>query len=280
MGVGMPGQRRFRQHGGGRCGGDVPTGDIWSLWAYRVRVGLASVAPMSWRTPSALERLNRALDLPMAVLSLVMVGIIVLQLVGDLAPPFDRWAEWLSVGIWSLFAAEFLVKLWVCPDRRTYVMENWLDVLILVLPVLRGLRVLRILRLSRGYQGLRFVSWLLRSSREVHDVVRQANLGYLFGTSTVVAVAAALMVPWLEADVPGARIRSFGEGLWWSATLITTINVGADPVTLPGRLIGFVLRIYGLSVFVYLVSTLTSYWFGQPQGGAPETAADDDRPAA
>jgi voltage-gated potassium channel len=249
----------------------------------RAGVTVGMLGAMRQDEPDAIDRLNRALDGPMTILSLVMVVIIVLQLVGEFRPPFDRWAEALGIGIWLLFVTEFGIKLWLAPNRRDYVSRNWLDVLILALPVLRGLRLLRVVRLARGYHGLRFAAWLFRSARDFHEVVRRNHLGYLLGLSAAVALAGAVMVWWLERGVPGATIRTFGDALWWSATLITTINASTDPVTLPGRLVALGIRLYGMSVFVFLVSSLTSFWFGraaQSDLPAPAPDRDDERPAA
>jgi voltage-gated potassium channel len=220
------------------------------------------------------DRLNRVQDGLMTFLSLVMVATIVLQLVGDLEPPYDRWAEALSLAIWAVFAVEFLARLWRSTNRRGFLSANWLDVIILLLPVLRSLKVLRIVRLTRGYHGLRFTAWLVRGSGEFRELAEQSHLGYLLGLSAAVAVAAAFMVAWLEAGVPGAPLRTFGHALWWSSALITTINIGVDPVTVTGRIIAMLVRLYGVSVFVYLISALTAYWFGRPDR-RPETPSGE-----
>ena len=47
----------------------------------------------------------------------------------------------------------------------------------------------------------------------------------------------------LEAGAPGARIQDFGDALWWSAALVTTIGSELYPVTAAGRVLTFVFTV-------------------------------------
>jgi len=52
--------------------------------------------------------------------------------------------------------------------------------------------------------------------------------------------------------VPGSPFANFWEALWWATTVVTTINVGIEPTTVEGRIVGLLLRVFGLGVFGYL----------------------------
>ena len=70
---------------------------------------------------------------------------------------------------------------------------------------------------------------------------------------TAVAVAAVLLGgsgAWLvERGVPGGRIGSWGDGLWWAITTLTTTGYGDHvPVTFPGRLIAAAVMVTGVAI--------------------------------
>ena len=103
-------------------------------------------------------------NVPMLVLALLVLPLLGLE--------YLRWQQnYTYVGRWLLehpaadvamavawvviyiaFLIEFVVKVTIAPSRLQYVIKNWLDVLILLLPLLRPLRGLRALRAMRGVQ--------------------------------------------------------------------------------------------------------------------------------
>jgi len=67
--------------------------------------------------------------------------------------------------------------------------------------------------------------------------------------AVVVVLLGGLGVWWAERRVPGDRIGSWGDGLWWALTTLTTVGYGDHvPVTLAGRLIGAAVMIAGVAV--------------------------------
>jgi voltage-gated potassium channel Kch len=80
-----------------------------------------------------------------------------------------------------------------------------------------------------------------------------ASVGRVMTVVTAVAVAVVLvggLGVWLaERHIPGGGIRSWGDGLWWAITTLTTVGYGDHvPVTLAGRLIGAAVMIAGVAV--------------------------------
>jgi hypothetical protein len=62
----------------------------------------------------------------------------------------------------------------------------------------------------------------------------------------------------LERDVPGTRFVNFGDALWWSAALMTTIGSDLNPQTGLGRLVAFFEMLFAMVVFVYVIGALSS----------------------
>lgn len=59
---------------------------------------------------------------------------------------------------------------------------------------------------------------------------------------------------------------TIGDGLWWAVTTITSVGYGDYfPVTLPGRILGAVLAIAGVSMFGIIIALLTVELFRSEQ---------------
>jgi voltage-gated potassium channel len=62
----------------------------------------------------------------------------------------------------------------------------------------------------------------------------------------------------LEAGAPESRIQDFGDALWWSAALVTTIGSELYPVTTAGRILAFLIMIYAIGIFTYFIGSVAS----------------------
>ncbi|MDQ3506905.1 MAG: hypothetical protein M3494_02645, partial [Actinomycetota bacterium] len=125
------------------------------------------------------EKLDRYLDVPLALASVVVVLLVVIQLTGEVGEPWSGRIEFLSWAVWSLFFLEFAAKFALAPVKRRYLRKNWLDVLILLLPFLRLLRTLRILRATRGLPLFRLLVFGGRGSSSTLALLKRRRLGQL-----------------------------------------------------------------------------------------------------
>jgi voltage-gated potassium channel len=57
-------------------------------------------------------------------------------------------------------------------------------------------------------------------------------------------------------------LDDYGEALWWTAYAMTT-GATSEPGTGEGRLLGWLLSLYGLGIFGYLTATLASHFVGR-----------------
>ena len=62
---------------------------------------------------------------------------------------------------------------------------------------------------------------------------------------------------------PDGGLAGYGEALWWTAMLLTTLGAGYEPQTLEGRLLAWLLALFAFSVFGYITATLASLFVGQ-----------------
>jgi voltage-gated potassium channel len=63
-------------------------------------------------------------------------------------------------------------------------------------------------------------------------------------------------------EVPGG-FTSYGDALWWTAMLLTSIGSQYWPVTTEGRLLTVLLSLYGFATFGYITATIASYFVGR-----------------
>src|SRR5437870_2219400 len=85
---------------------------------------------------------SKASDLPLLVLALLMIPIILLPEVFHLTTEQDALLDTVDWFIYATFATDLLIKLYLAPSAWRHIRENWIDVVILALPLLRPLRIL------------------------------------------------------------------------------------------------------------------------------------------
>lgn len=204
------------------------------------------------------HKLDRYLDLPLALASVVVVLLVIIQVTGDVNEPWRGRMEILSWGLWSLFFIEFVVKFILAPVKRSYLRENWLDVLIVLLPFLKFLRLARVLRATRALPIFRLLVFGGRGSESTLELLRRRRFGQLGIVSVMVILIGASIGYLLEHQAPNSRLENFGDALWWSATTITTVGSELYPVTLGGRILAFLLMIYAVGIFSYFIGAIAS----------------------
>ena len=78
-----------------------------------------------------------------------------------------------------------------------------------------------------------------------------------------VALGGVAHKPWrvesAEREMPRG-FDSYGTALWWTAMLLTTMGTEYWPQTAEGRVLCFLLSLYGFAVFGYVTAALASYF--------------------
>ncbi|MFQ5381232.1 MAG: potassium channel family protein [Dehalococcoidia bacterium] len=217
------------------------------------------------RSEARLQAVERATDLPLTLLAVILIPLLVLPLLFDLPAPVVRSFEAGDYLIWGVFAAVFTVKLAVAPRRIPFLRENWLEAALVVLPMLRPLRAMRALRLARVVAAVGFnieVSERFFAQRSTRVVAALTVALLAGGAGLVLAV---------ERDADGANITNFGDALWWAAVTITTIGYGDHfPVTAAGRGVALALTLVGIAVVSTLTAAIAALIVREGEGTAVE----------
>ena len=154
-----------------------------------------------------LARLEQWTELPLTVLAILLIPLLLAPVVLDLSNDVESALLVADYLIWGLFAADLIAKVIVAPDRLAYLRRHWLEVALVIEPVLRPLRAARALRLL----------WALGATSTVFEgsqrFFARLGMGWLLLSGLLVMVMSAALVVEVERDDPNASIQTFGDGL-------------------------------------------------------------------
>ncbi len=213
---------------------------------------------------SLLSQLENWLDTPMLVLGFAWLALLIYEFVWDLTPPLEA----AGTIIWIIFIIDFTVRFSIAPDKTDYLKINWLTALALIVPALRVLRIFRafrVLRAARTVRGVRLfrvLSSLNRGMKSLGASFGRRGFGYVVALSVIVLFAGAAGMLAFENEVEGGII-TYGEALWWTAMLLTSIGSDYFPKTAEGRILCLILALYGFAVFGYVTATLATFFVGR-----------------
>jgi hypothetical protein len=140
---------------------------------HREAGGMIWFPGLGWQqaTPALQRDLERRTSVPMIGIALLILPVLGLQMVygSELAfHPKLRIALHIGTGlIWFAFAAEFLVMVSVTDKKLRYCKKHWLDIVIILLPLISFLRSWKLLRATKliKYSKLQQLSKIIRVYR-------------------------------------------------------------------------------------------------------------------
>lgn len=222
--------------------------------------------------------LNKWLELPMAILGFIWLILLIIDLTRGLGP----YLLFLSNTIWIVFILNFLIEFILAPIKKDYLKNNWMTIIALALPALRALRIVRavrMLRLARSARGVRLLSLLTsirRGMQTLGSFLGRRGFGYVLSVTVMVNILGAAGMYAFEKGVEaGNGINSFGEALWWTAMIMTTMGSSYWPETAEGKIVCLLLSIYALGVFSYFAGTLASYFITSEQKSSRDGEKDN-----
>ncbi len=217
-----------------------------------------------------LSSIEKFLEGPMIFLGFVWLALLVSELIWGLS----KTLEYVSIAIWVIFIADFIIKFILAPAKIIYLKKNWLTAVSLIIPALRVFRIFRFVRLLRGLRGIRLVrivSSLNRSMKSLSATMQRRAFGYVLLLTLAVTFAGAAGMYAMENSSPG--FSSYWLALWWTAMRVITAGSEYHPITPEGRALSFLIALYGYAVFGYVTATLATFFIGRD-------AAEKDAPLA
>ncbi|HLL75254.1 MAG TPA: potassium channel family protein [Pyrinomonadaceae bacterium] len=215
----------------------------------------------------ALSQLEDWMEMPMLVLGFVWLALMLWEYVWGISPLLETAVN----VIWIIFILDFVVKFTLAPDKTDYLKANWLTLVALAVPALRVFRIFRVVRVlraaraARGLRLVRVVTSLNRGMRALGASMGRRGFGYVAALTAIVTLAGAAGMYAFENGVEGG-LTTYGEALWWTAMIMTTMGSAYWPQTPEGRVLCFLLALYSFAVFGYVTATLATFFVGRDAG--------------
>jgi voltage-gated potassium channel len=176
----------------------------------------------------------------------------------------------VNVAVLVAFAIDYVVEFLVVSNKRSYMRHEWTSLLIVLAqaaalaPALAALGVLRILRAGRAFRTVAVVVRIVTiggsAAREGRTVLRRHAAGFALGMAGFTWITSAVAFTLVEDVGTDGRLRYFFDALWWSSATITTVGYGdVAPVTTPGRLVGVVTMLVGISTFAVVTAKIAEF---------------------
>lgn len=223
-----------------------------------------------------LQHVSELLDTPMIFLSFIWVILVGFELtIGE-----DPLLEKISVIIWGVFVFDFILEFIIAPKKLKYIRNNWITTISLLLPAFRILRILKgfkLLHAARAIRSIRLVRILTsinRAMKTIRNVLKERGIGYITLLTVIIAFAgaagmyyfenpAAVIESGYQSSTEEVGLKNYGDALWWTAMLLTTIGSDYWPKTLEGRVLTWLLSLYAFSIFGYITATIASFLIGK-----------------
>jgi voltage-gated potassium channel len=222
-------------------------------------------------------RRSHAVQIFLVALIALNVAAVMLDTVEDVAAAWGAWLWAFEVFSVAIFTVEYVLRLWVAPERRRFARPlagriRWMltplalldlaAILPFYLPVLfrldlRFLRALRMLRLLRLLKVGRYSS-ALRILRGVLADRKEELLAALSILVVMVVMASGLMY-FVEHEAQPRVFSSIPATAWWAVATLTTMSYGdMKPLTIVGKVLASLIAICGIGLFALPAGILGS----------------------
>lgn len=207
---------------------------------------------MKARSQEAYDRWVTRMERPLIAAALLFLVALCMPVIDrNMNPLLAGTVTAVNLGIWLLFAVDYVVRLRLAPDRKTFVRKHVVDLIVVIVPFFRPLRLLRLFSVS-GLLARRATGGLAKSLMLYASVF-----------SVLVAFVGGVLTLNFERGAKGAVITDFPNAIWYAISTMTAVPYGdVYPVTEEGRLVSVFLMIAGL-VLVGMITAVLAAWLVQ-----------------
>ena len=104
--------------------------------------------------------------------------------------------------------------------------------------------------------------------------MQRRGLPYVAALTFLVLLLGAAGIYAFEREAEPIMLDSYGDALWWTAMLLTTIGTDYWPRSPEGRLLTLFLSLYALGILGYITASLAAFFIGR-EAAAPAPPASE-----
>ena len=189
-------------------------------------------------------------EIPLIVLGFCWLVLIIIELSMGLSPLLEN----LSFTIWIIFILDFIIRFSLAPYKINYLKSQWITVIALIIPAFRVLRGFALLRAARSVYLVKVAASIRRGMQILGSVFGRNGFGYIIALTFSIILLGAAGIQALEG-----KFENYGDALWWTAMMITTMGSDYWPQTAEGRILCLGLAIYAFAIFGYITASVASF---------------------
>ena len=190
------------------------------------------------------------LEIPLLILAFIWLVIIIIELIKGINPLL----EGLSIIIWIIFIIDFIVRFSLSTVKNRYLRTNWIALIILIFPAFRLFRIFSFLRVTRGLRLFKVLGSMRHGMRVLGFTLGRHGFVYIISLTFLVVLTGAAGMYAFEG-----AFSNYGDALWWTSMLITTMGSDYWPKTIEGRILCLALAIYAFAIFGYITAVVASF---------------------
>ena len=224
--------------------------------------------------------LGRFIRFLIVALILLNVFAVIIETIQSIQDAYGFIFDIIEIGSAVIFAAEYLLRVWVCNIRRQFrgpwgrlrymvtpmALIDFLSIFpflflligrldFRVLMLIRFFRMLRIFKLKRYSHALETLVGIIKAKKE--------ELIITFATIFVLLIVASSLMFILEHEAQPDVFSSIPATMWWGVATLSTVSYGdMVPMTVLGKLLGSCIAIMGVAMFA-IPAGLISAGFNQ-----------------
>jgi voltage-gated potassium channel len=187
---------------------------------------------------------RRFFEKPLLVAAVLSIPATILQST-RVSEPWGTLGTTLNWAIWIAFLSELVVMLAITPNRGRYLLTHPLDAAIVVLTppfllsAVQGVRMLRFLRVFR----------LLRLAPLARVVFSLEGVKATAGLALLTAIAGG-------GGFAAEESISFGNGVYWAISTMTTVGSDIRPETTEGKIIAVIVSLIGIGTATLVIGAV------------------------
>lgn len=161
--------------------------------------------------------------------------------------------------VWSAFFVETTVLVFLVKNKRQYLLENWLNLVIIVggFPLVwEYTAVTAILRWARFLLVFRLIVRVWDASI---SILSRNHLGATLIVFFIITIIWGVVISIIEPD-----IHTPWDGVWLAWETVTTVGYGdIIPHTVLGRILSVILMLMGLAIISLLTANFSAYFINK-----------------